>query len=364
MLLNRKITGLTGFFQTQWGGTMHLLLALSLVSALALTPMHAQGDELGGKAVVETICAACHATGSEGAPMIGDGEAWSNRFSQGLTSLTRNAVEGIRKMPAHGGSPGLSDLEIARAVTYMVNLSGGNWVEPLSVEELAEERSGEQVVKAQCITCHGEGLNGAPKIGNLEDWVPRMKLGLEYLQRSSIRGHGGMPPRGGRSDLTDSEIRSAILYMYNPAGMPAKAPISISKTSQGAGTDASHQSVEGIDVHLGFLPAENLHAFPLGSPERSMHGGVPRGAGYYHINVSLYDEKSQFPIRNARVQMELQQPGMSSFVIELQPMMIGAAGSYGNYLQPRLRTQYRIILRIARPGAVRTVDAIFERTFE
>jgi len=34
--------------------------------------------------------------------------------------------------------------------------------------------------------------------------------------RSAIRGHGGMPPRGDRADLTDAEIRNAILYMYNP----------------------------------------------------------------------------------------------------------------------------------------------------
>ena len=29
---------------------------------------------------------------------------------------------------------------------------------------------------------------------------------------------GGMPPRGDRAELTDAEIRNAILYMYNPGG--------------------------------------------------------------------------------------------------------------------------------------------------
>jgi cytochrome c5 len=39
---------------------------------------------------------------------------------------------------------------------------------------------------------------------------------------SAISGHGGMPPRGDRADLTDGELRAAILYMFNPKA-PAKA---------------------------------------------------------------------------------------------------------------------------------------------
>jgi cytochrome c5 len=39
---------------------------------------------------------------------------------------------------------------------------------------------------------------------------------------SAIKGHGGMPPRGDRADLTDGEVRAAILYMYN-AKAAAKA---------------------------------------------------------------------------------------------------------------------------------------------
>lgn len=195
---------------------------IALCVALILSPTQASGEERSGQQVVEDVCADCHATGKDGAPRIGDEEAWSNRASQGLSSLTVHALDGIRNMPAHGGDPGLSDLEIARAITYMVNQSGGNWVAPASDEELASQRSGEQVVKAQCTKCHAEGVGGAPKIGDLDAWVQRMKHGLPYLVNSAIRGHGGMPPRGGQANLTDDEIRSAILYMYNPAGKSGK----------------------------------------------------------------------------------------------------------------------------------------------
>jgi cytochrome c5 len=186
----------------------------------AATLALAQSTERSGKQVVAAVCAGCHAKGLKGAPKIGDRKAWSKRAEQGLTSLTEHALKGIREMPAHGGNPGVTDLEIGRAVAYMVNRSGGKWVEPASYKDMAIERSGEQVVKAQCIKCHEKGVTGAPKIGDRDAWAPRMSQGVDNLVRSAIRGHGGMPPRGNKADLTDNEVRNAILYMYNP-GAPA-----------------------------------------------------------------------------------------------------------------------------------------------
>jgi cytochrome c5 len=358
---NTRFESLPRFFGARKRQAGYLSLALSV--ALALAPAPAQGDERSGKDVVDTVCAACHATGTDGAPKIGDREAWSSRASQGLSSLTLHALEGIRNMPAHGGRSELSDLEIARAVTYMVNHSGGDWVEPASTEELAAERSGEQIVKAHCVECHGEGAGGAPKIGDLEAWVQRMKQGLGYVVRSAIRGHGGMAPRGGQANLTDAELRSAILYMYNPASASAEPSAGAARPDPGAGTASNHKSVGGIDIYLGFMPTQALRALPKGSPERTMHGGIPEGSGYYHVNVSLFDEKSRAPINDAQVQMQLEEPGLTRTTTKLEPMAI-AAGSYGNYMEPRPRIRYRITLRIQRPQATRTVEAKFEHRFE
>jgi cytochrome c5 len=52
-------------------------------------------------------------------------------------------------------------------------------------------------------------------IGDRAAWLPRMRQGVDSLVRSAINGHGGMPPRGGKADLTDAELRSAIVYMFN-----------------------------------------------------------------------------------------------------------------------------------------------------
>jgi cytochrome c5 len=82
------------------------------------------------------------------------------------------------------------------------------------------QRSAEQIVRAQCAKCHQAGTGGAPKIGDQAAWIPRLKPGLDTVVRSAIKGHGGMPARGGMADLTDSELRSAITYMFTPAAPP------------------------------------------------------------------------------------------------------------------------------------------------
>ena len=191
--------------------------ALAIVLTMLITASldaRAQGKVRSSKEVVDSVCSKCHAAGAQGAPKIGDKQAWSKRASQGLSSLTDHALKGIRQMPSHGGSPDLTDLEIKRAITYMVNQSGGKWVEPISKKSPPAPRTGEEVVKAQCFKCHETGKGGAPKIGDRDAWIPRLREGLDITVRSAMKGHGGMPARGGMADLTDSELRSAVIYLF------------------------------------------------------------------------------------------------------------------------------------------------------
>jgi cytochrome c5 len=190
-------------------GLMILAAPFAAATALADFP----GDRT-GKEVVDNVCAACHGSGANGAPRIGDAKAWEARSKRGLSSLTANALEGVRKMPAHGGSMSLSDIEIKRAITHMVNQSGGSWAEPIDRRHLPRERTGEQVVKSQCMKCHSQGLNGAPKIGDKAAWIERAKLGFDGVVRSAINGHGAMPARGGMANLTDAEMKAAVTYMF------------------------------------------------------------------------------------------------------------------------------------------------------
>ena len=78
-----------------------------------------------GEQIWEKNCALCHADGMMNSPKIGDKEQWAPRIDQGKEMLVKNAINGIRLMPPKGGSPSLSDEEVAAAVVWMANSSGG-----------------------------------------------------------------------------------------------------------------------------------------------------------------------------------------------------------------------------------------------
>ncbi|MTV38966.1 c-type cytochrome [Duganella radicis] len=83
-----------------------------------------------GEAIYNSTCAACHGAGVAGAPKFGDAGAWGARIAQGYDTVVKHALEGLRAMPAKGGNPDLDDVEVARAVVYMANASGGKFKEP------------------------------------------------------------------------------------------------------------------------------------------------------------------------------------------------------------------------------------------
>jgi cytochrome c5 len=174
-----------------------------------------------GEAVYKGACAACHGTGVAGAPKTGDAAAWAPRMRQGFETLVKHAVEGFKAMPPKGGNADLDPVEVARAVAYIGNLSGGKFKEPDAPAATAASgaaRSGEQIVKQVCANCHETGKSGAPRIGDRTAWAKRVSQGVEAVTASAIRGHAGMPARGGMAQLTDPEMRAAVLYMFNAGG--------------------------------------------------------------------------------------------------------------------------------------------------
>lgn len=314
-----------------------------------------QAADRSGKEVVDTVCAGCHASGASGAPKIGDKNAWGKRAAQGMTSLTQHALKGMREMPSHGGKLDLTDLEIGRAVAYMVNKSGGKWKEPASAKDMAFERSGKQVVDAQCSKCHAKGAGGAPKIGDREAWAPRLRQGMDALVLSAIRGHGGMPARGDQADLTDGEIRNAVNYMFNPASAASKAR---PKAEPAAAKDPSHhKSVEGMEVYLGVLSAEALRARHAGSEK--LYGGIPGGTGYYAVTVTLRDSGSKAEIKDAQVEARVANL-VNGETRKLEVATINGGVSYGNYFQMPGKDAYTVTLKILKAGAARPIEAKFD----
>ena len=87
-------------------------------------------------------------------------------------------------------------------------------------------KTGEQLYKEVCATCHAAGVAGAPKFGDAASWGPRLSQGLDGLTKVALAGKGGMPARGGTSpdDVSDYEIERAIVYMANSAGGKLQEP--------------------------------------------------------------------------------------------------------------------------------------------
>jgi cytochrome c5 len=88
-----------------------------------------------------------------------------------------------------------------------------------------EVRTGEQTYTEVCASCHAAGLMNAPKFGDIAGWATRLKMGLEGLVASAIKGKGAMPAKGGNADLSDTDIQNAVIYMTNASGANFKAPV-------------------------------------------------------------------------------------------------------------------------------------------
>lgn len=84
-------------------------------------------------------------------------------------------------------------------------------------------KTGEEVFKVQCTTCHTAGLVGAPKFGDTAAWAPRIKTGYEALLNSALKGKNAMTPQGG-GDFDAVEIGRAVVYMANAAGAKFAEP--------------------------------------------------------------------------------------------------------------------------------------------
>ena len=76
---------------------------------------------------------------------------------------------------------------------------------------------GKQVYDTGCVACHGAGIAGAPRVGDLDAWADRIGTGLENMVANAINGFQGsqgmMPAKGGNPSLSDEEIEAAVEYM-------------------------------------------------------------------------------------------------------------------------------------------------------
>lgn len=210
----------------------------------------------GGAEVFKSQCAACHETGTVGAPKFQDAAAWGPRLKQGLDALVHSALAGKGAMAAQGGGE-FNDTEIARGVVYMTNAAGANFPEPQPAGGAASGEAapaaapvaeatpaaapaaaaeqppaaepvpataaapaasdvGKNLYNTTCMVCHASGVAGAPKFGDKAAWAPFIAKGMDDMVEKATKGVGAMPPKGG-STASDADFKAAIQYMVDAA---------------------------------------------------------------------------------------------------------------------------------------------------
>jgi mono/diheme cytochrome c family protein len=83
------------------------------------------------------------------------------------------------------------------------------------VKEPYNLKIGRSVFTEKCLSCHADGIKGAPKLGDVAAWTDRVEQDLDTLIQHAINGHGRMPPKGGFVELTDAQVASAVAYVVN-----------------------------------------------------------------------------------------------------------------------------------------------------
>ncbi len=237
------------------------------VAGFALVDANAPKVFKTGEQVFTAVCTACHTAGVAGAPKIGDSAAWAPFIQSGFDAMMNVALHGKGGMPAKGGNPTLSDFEVARAVVYMANKSGGSLPEPAApAEEGAKKEAdaapaaaapaattpaaaapaaaapapaaaasapaaaapapqqaaavnpaGEKLYKSVCFACHATGVANAPKFGDKAAWDPYIKTGMDAMVKVAMQGKPPMPPKGGAANASEDDIRAAVQYMVDAA---------------------------------------------------------------------------------------------------------------------------------------------------
>ncbi len=73
-------------------------------------------------------------------------------------------------------------------------------------------KTGEEIYKQACASCHATGAAGAPKYGDAGGWGARLGRGYDGLLSAVVKGKGAMPARAGTSpaDISDYELGRAV----------------------------------------------------------------------------------------------------------------------------------------------------------
>lgn len=132
----------------------------------------------------------------------------------------------------------------------------------------------------------------------------------------------------------------------------------------GPGTSAlphNEQTVAGVTIDLGVLPAALAQGHPMASNEPGvLSSAASQNPAAHHLVVALFDAKSGARITDARIRAGV---GDRSYNHEpdqwLSAMTINGMMTYGAFFAMEGEGPWRIHLEISRPGLAKPIEASF-----
>jgi len=123
-----------------------------------------------------------------------------------------------------------------------------------------------------------------------------------------------------------------------------------------AGLPRSEQTVDGVTVYLGIVPAALVqgHSTKPGDPQ-ALHGGTTTIAASHHVMVALFDAAT-----GARITVALVKASVGGSVAKtLEPMEVNGLMTYGNFFALSGPGVERIRVEILSPGKPAPIKANF-----
>lgn len=165
------------------------------------------------------------------------------------------------------GTDGLSDEAVAKRIAPLAQ------VDIKDANAPRVYKTGEEVYKAVCVTCHGTGAAGAPKFGDAAAWAPRIAAGYDEVLHLALTGKGAMPPRGGTNpdDYSDYEIARAVVYMANQGGAKFAEPAQPAANAAPASGAAAAMAAIAALPKAGEAPAAGANAESSASAGKALY---------------------------------------------------------------------------------------------
>ena len=118
----------------------------------------------------------------------------------------------------------------------------------------ASAQTGGDIYKEKCALCHDGGASGAPRLGVIADWKPRVGKGRPAILRAALRGMPGtaMQARGGFPEMSNGDLTAAVDFMLS------SIELSVSSYSEPERLGAKPKAVPRVDdrtLHAGLAQA-------------------------------------------------------------------------------------------------------------